>query len=643
MLHLGEHCAMGALYKSLERDGFDAPRCHPNTRVAVINRLIDWMTGKFYDRASLWLYGAAGAGKSAIAHTIAEICEKHGWLLATFFFSKTESERNNVKRFVATIAYQIALAIPTSREYIEAAVDHNPWIFDQSIDTQFSKLIIEPLQRLHSTGFDLCNSSFVIIIDGLDECSGNDIQTGIVRSLADAFRSSPYRIRILIASRPEVYLQSAFNYFSTQLQLSRLALSDEYSPEQDIYRFLEDSFRKIRLEHPQRSSIPPSWPGTDALHDLTRRSSGQFIFASTAVSYTGGDPYELPTRRLDVICQLQPPRGEEDLPYAELNSLYHHVLSGVRDIDRLRQILGVLLTLDPLGHSIKSTQKIDGFFFWQPGEAKACLSQLASIIKCGVDGKISILHASLSDFLLDPSRSHGFYLCQESVLGDIAAIGMCHLRQQVINKDGVSSVILVNLSGPQLIKRMISPDYSFYTEIIPDCLDRSTAGTPALQQELSLLSFQRLYDICKMHNDVILFWFLSSSVFEMLDNQVCSGDLHCTRNSLMNSQALEKQFTHLVADLIAFCFQAFLEGAEPDKYLAVLVYHAQHSQLLHVQPPNPASAFSVRVLEEFEPQIRLLITRIITMHPERHRFSLTIQNYVTIAVYFMQKYPDRHG
>src|SRR6188768_3435295 len=100
--------ATGAVYNSLERQQLDAPKCHPNTRVAVINRTIDWLLGKIeFDALILWLYGAAGAGKSAIAHSIAEICEERGWLLATFFFWKTAAERNSIARFVTTVAYQI--------------------------------------------------------------------------------------------------------------------------------------------------------------------------------------------------------------------------------------------------------------------------------------------------------------------------------------------------------------------------------------------------------------------------------------------------------------------------------------------------------------------------------------------------------
>jgi len=169
--------ATGAIYNSLKRQQLDAPKCHPNTRVAVISRVIDWLLGKIeFDALILWLHGAAKAGKSAIAHSIAEICERRGWLLATFFSGRQRrrSARNNITRFIATVAYQISRAIPALCEHIEAVVDAGPMTFHQSVDVKLTKLINEPLRRLHFTEFDFKDSPFVVIIDGLDKCEGND-------------------------------------------------------------------------------------------------------------------------------------------------------------------------------------------------------------------------------------------------------------------------------------------------------------------------------------------------------------------------------------------------------------------------------------------------------------------------------------
>jgi len=77
---------------------------------------------------------------------------------------------------------------------------------------------------------------------------------------------------------------------------------------------------------------------------------------------------------------------------------------------------------------------MDDFLLWQSGETEACLSQLASIIECNPVGHLRILHASLVDFLLDPTRSHQFYLCRQSILGDSVAQGLRHIDKYVIGE-----------------------------------------------------------------------------------------------------------------------------------------------------------------------------------------------------------------
>ena len=147
-------------------------------------------------------------------------------------------ERNNIDQFVATIAYQALRAIPALRPLVEDAVEYDLMVFHHSVDVQLDTFILEPLLRLHSTGFDFRDCPFVIIIDGLDECQGNLVQSALVKSLASTFLCSPLHIRILVTSRPEIYLQSTFNSSSISSNLPRVALSDECSPDEDIYLFL---------------------------------------------------------------------------------------------------------------------------------------------------------------------------------------------------------------------------------------------------------------------------------------------------------------------------------------------------------------------------------------------------------------------
>ena len=89
-----------AFYDSDDRP--DPPKCHPKTRVAVVDKIIDWATGKIDTNAFiLWLYGPAGAGKTAIARKVAELFAGHKLLLASFLFFRSDSKRNTMKPLVA--------------------------------------------------------------------------------------------------------------------------------------------------------------------------------------------------------------------------------------------------------------------------------------------------------------------------------------------------------------------------------------------------------------------------------------------------------------------------------------------------------------------------------------------------------------
>ncbi|KAF8811852.1 hypothetical protein BYT27DRAFT_7088609, partial [Phlegmacium glaucopus] len=166
----------GAFHDSGER--FDAPKCHPNTRKAVLADIMQWIQDIEESERTLWLYGSAGAGKSAIAQTIAEMCAKLGLLVASFFFSRLSQSRNNEKHLIASIAYQLILSIPETRTHIEAAVQSDLAVFHKSLDTQIETLIIRPLENANvdcpqspsnRQNDDLSKSSWIVTSDRLGD------------------------------------------------------------------------------------------------------------------------------------------------------------------------------------------------------------------------------------------------------------------------------------------------------------------------------------------------------------------------------------------------------------------------------------------------------------------------------------------
>jgi len=138
----------------------DPPKCHPNTRVAIINKITDWAMGTIdTDAFILWLYGPAGAGKTAIARKVAELFAQRGFLLASFLFFRSDPKRNTMVPLPANIAYCIACVIPGAQEIIKTTIEADPLILTYSVEFQFTKLVLEPLRLLADQGYFL-NAEF---------------------------------------------------------------------------------------------------------------------------------------------------------------------------------------------------------------------------------------------------------------------------------------------------------------------------------------------------------------------------------------------------------------------------------------------------------------------------------------------------
>jgi len=388
---------------------FDPPKCHPNTRVAVLDKIMRWV--RLEENASslvLWIYGPAGSGKSAIAHTIAQLCEDTE-LLAAFFFSRSDPSRNSIRPLVATIAYQIYSHFPNLRDSILGALECDPLMFSKSLAHQVRYLITEPLLVLSQAGyFDNSTSKRLIIIDGLDECTNPMAQQDILDVFATSLHRHHLPLVFLFSSRPEQHISLAFNAGLLWQLSTRVALDESYIPKDDIRLFLTDKFEEIKSTHPLRAYIPPQWPSAETLSKLIRRSSGQFIYASTVIRYVSSIRHK-PQDRLDIVLGTRSPQRQNDrLPFADLDSLYRDILSPLVEIEPVMEILSFLCLANPSIPTLWTTCDIERFLFMETGDVEMYLGELNSLISIGSNLEVRLEHASLADFLMDSSRSKEF-------------------------------------------------------------------------------------------------------------------------------------------------------------------------------------------------------------------------------------------
>jgi hypothetical protein len=391
----------------------------------------------------LWLYGPAGAGKSSIAQSIAELCDEAGILDASFFFSRTAAHRNSDRLLIPTLTYQLTLSIPDILQFVGEALNRDPLVFGRSLQAQIDTLLLGPLSQVAASRQDQEHGSnlrpIFFIIDGLDECGGTKSQHYILSVLSSATRCSAIPLVFLITSRPEQDIRQSFNAEPLNSLTRRLVLDDNYKPDEDIKVFLQSTFNDIKKNHPSKDFLPASWPSDSDVESLVKKSSGQFIYVSTVMKFVDS-PRHRPTERLNMILGLQP--TGKNMPFASLDELYMHIFLGVTDITAVIKVFEVLLLFPPLSNA--TIVDVEKFLFLEPGELQIILSDLHSIIAVPSpqeDAKairhLRLFHASLGDFLLDKARSGKLFIDAREAHAHMARYCIKHMPNTFLTMSGL--------------------------------------------------------------------------------------------------------------------------------------------------------------------------------------------------------------
>ena len=432
-------------------------QCHPNTRLAVLKDILSWVEDDKSETQVLWLHGPAGAGKTAIGHSVAEQAKQQ--FAAGFFFSRTEAGRNHDKCLIATISYQLLASIPGARPFIVTAVTKDPLIFLRSLNSQIKHLIIEPLNQMHAESHH--PHPKLLLIDGLDECFPTGSQKNILTAIHTALQQGHFPFRVLICSRAEPDIREVFESELSKLTY-RISLDDKkYEPDQDIALYLRSKFsdigRKLRYKRGVMSSSPlPSWPSEKVIQTLVSKASGQFIYAATVIRYIDVHD-ERPDDRLKIVLGLS--GSQSSKPFDELDRFYRKIFSAIKDIhvSLTSRLLGTILTLKtPL--SIDSLENLLGL---REGDAEPALCYLHSVVRLpdsnteGPHTGVGLYHASLGDFLFDSDRAGVYHIKMESAHATLTESCLRILSDKLIPSWTTSirrDMIMMGLRGMSILE-----------------------------------------------------------------------------------------------------------------------------------------------------------------------------------------------
>ena len=394
------------------------PQCHPGTRVAFLKDLSDWVKDTESSTRIIWLFGPAGAGKSAITHSVAEELSAAGNLAASFFFCRMDPRRNTDKPLLGTIVYQMAKSIPKLQPYISKAILDDPMISTKSLRTQFERLIVNPVMEVLASHPPSKLSPALIIIDGLDECEDREGRRLILDTIFHAIPRLVTSFKFLVSSRPEDDIRRIFERSNIREEIRFVELLSDYQAYEDIRLYLRDGLSQLKRTHPIAEIIGSEWPPHESIEALVHKSSGHFIYAYSVLKYIDSHRYR-PQDCLDTVLSLR--ATTPDNPYAELDAIYHDVLASSRaDRKRLSEVLALsLVCIRANEHFAGLDLFIESLLALERGSVKLLLLDIGSVVSlrksswstvhCPV-WSIRFEHKSFVDFLLDASRSGEFYV-----------------------------------------------------------------------------------------------------------------------------------------------------------------------------------------------------------------------------------------
>ena len=391
--------------------------------MAILDEIADWINSDDTHRVLL-LSGAAGTGKSAIAHTIAQQFNDLHRLGSSFCFLRGEAGRGPDKLF-PHMARDLADFDKRIKRALWGIVrDQTALRTTSQVALQLEHFILKPLLKLTLTG------PLVIVIDALDECGDVPSRQGLLEILASKIADLPSNVRILLTSRPEADIERLFKS-NAHIMLKKMQDISPQSTELDITTYIHN-----RLSGPGYRGIDDARRSA-----LVSKCEGLFQWASVACTFiiglgiTGLEP--LDRYNLLIEGKVQEMAGLDGLYTTVLSYLFPIQRSAALDksiMDGFRFIMALVLTtfepvsLESLNEMSRSIE--DGVLSLKP---VSILGGMGSVLR-GVaeEEPIRPLHTSFRDFLLDPSRSGRYHVDTSRTHRDLTLASLHMMEKQLV-------------------------------------------------------------------------------------------------------------------------------------------------------------------------------------------------------------------
>ncbi len=394
------------------------------------------------------LTAVAGAGKSAVAQTIAHLCDQRGILLSSFFFS--EGNVTSPECLWSGVARSLAIKSESYRQMLTSILEKDPSIATAAFDEQFRGLILKPLRH----GQPPVDSPLIVVIDALDECD-EDASRTLSKLLRDSVPELPRCFKFFVTSRP---IRVVDNYFHSPSPIHHMSieLSDDKNL-QDCRKYINSQVLELK---DLRQVTADNWR-PDLEEKLVTYAGGLFIWVSIVMEYLKNKSTD-PVVALEDLLDLDASR--DDVPAEEtLDTLYTAILSKCNWKDRTFKhdypiVMGAIITA-------KSSLSITAWATLLSPFLKTSLGNTISELRPLLSGTgqrstpIQLLHQSFRDYLkrhdvnkvwmmLEPAANQGRLAlrCFEVINAEIQEVAGLGIIEKLGELDVMPTIPQTNIS-----------------------------------------------------------------------------------------------------------------------------------------------------------------------------------------------------
>ncbi|KAF9058769.1 hypothetical protein BDP27DRAFT_1453783 [Rhodocollybia butyracea] len=431
-------------------------RCLPGTRETILSKIVNWIDAPPPDGKRIFLLtGAAGTGKSAIAHSVARHYDSLGRLGSSIFTNLPDKLDRLPSLIFPTIARDLADLDPKYRQRLWSVIEPNKAL-RKGVDPvdQFENFILAPSNSLSAV-----SGPIVVVIDALDECPNSQMLNQFLSVLAQRAQDLPPNFRIFITARTGSRMLQYFEGIAQIYQMEHMGWSTKYDLSQVLRSRLRDGLPKEQLKQFDDTAISR----------LVEQSRGSFQWMINTC---------------DVICGIVSDAALKSSPFERYQALIPHPPNSrapvqsddvfyMQELDAISAAQGPLFMgqfKSVMGHLLAAYVPLSLLELKQLSdnpEECAILGALDSLLQNTIYlyAAITPFHSSFYDFLRDPARSgkfsvdasgHHFSLAKAClrVLNHQLCFNICHLATSYLSNTDVNDL-------PDRLAKYITSELSY--------------------------------------------------------------------------------------------------------------------------------------------------------------------------------------